>query len=93
MSDPIARLFEDHGFAVRVYGKDDGLWFVAKDVCDCIETKNSRQALTRLDDDEKDAVILNDTIGRTQETAIISESGLYSLVLSSRKPSAKQFKP
>ena len=91
MSDPIARLFEDHGFAVRVYGKDDGLWFLAKDVCECIETKNNRQALTRLDDDEK-GVIIVDTLGGKQEMAIISESGLYSLVLSSRKPEAKKFK-
>ena len=37
-------------------------WFIAKDVCEILEIKNSRQALTRLDEDEKNSVILNDGI-------------------------------
>lgn len=92
MKNPIARLFEANDFAVQVYAKDGSPWFLAKDVCECIETKNVGQALTRLDDDEKDVIILNDVIGRPQEMVIISESGLFSLVLSSRKPAAKKFK-
>ena len=77
---------------VRIVMKDNEPWFVAKDVCECLDVNNSRQALTRLDDDEKDDVILNDTIGRKQEMTTVNEYGLYSLVLSSRKPEAKEFK-
>lgn len=66
-------------------------WFIAKDVCDCLELSNSRKALARLDADEK-GVTLSDTLGGIQEVSTVNEYGLYSLVLSSRKPEAKQFK-
>ena len=66
-------------------------WFVAKDVCECLEIKNSRDALSRLDDDEK-GVVLTDTLGGKQEMTTINEYGLYSLVLGSRKKEAKDFK-
>ena len=49
-------------------------------------------ATDRLDEDEKDDVSLTDTIGRTQSMTAVTESGLYALVLGSRKPEAKQFK-
>ena len=67
-------------------------WFVAKDVCECLDINNSRQALARLDSDEKNNVILNDGTPGNPEKGIVNEYGLYSLVLSSRKPSAKAFK-
>ena len=67
-------------------------WFVAKDVCNCLEINNSRQALIRLDDDEKSSVILNDGTPGNPEKSVVNEYGLYSLVLSSRKPEAKEFK-
>lgn len=66
-------------------------WFVAKDVCDVLEILNSRDALNRLDEDEKD-VVSTDTLGGKQNVSIVNESGLYSLILGSRKPEAKQFK-
>ena len=50
------------------------------------------QALSRLDDDEKGTIILNDSVGRNQDMAVISKSGMYGLVLSSRKPKAQRFK-
>ena len=65
--------------------------FVAKDLCDVLEVENSRQALTRLDEDEK-GVILNDTLKGMQQFSIVNESGMYSLILSSRKPEASVFK-
>lgn len=77
--------------AVRVIDRDGEPWFVAKDICDVLEVENTSQALSRLDDDEKNTIILNEGIGNPQK-AIINESGLYSLVISSRKPEAKQFK-
>ena len=67
-------------------------WFVAKDVCDCLGLGNSRQALSRLDDDEKNTVTLNDGIPGNPEKSIVNEYGLYNLILSSRKPEAKEFK-
>ena len=82
---------EDFG-SVRTLYRDDEPWFVAADVCKSLGIENARQAITRLDDDEKDAVILNDTIGRQQTVNIINEFGLYNLILGSRKPEAKQFK-
>ena len=76
---------------IRTVEKGGATWFIANDVCRALELDNSRQALSRLDEDEKD-VTLNDTLGGMQTMAIINESGLYSLVLSSRKPEAKAFK-
>ena len=71
--------------------KDGEPWFVAKDVCDCLEVGNSRDAVATLDEDEKGVATI-DTLGGAQEMATISESGLYSLILRSRKPEAKTFK-
>lgn len=70
---------------------DDGLWFVAKDVCDILDIGNVSQAVARIEDDEK-AIISNDTPSGSQEMLIINESGLYSLILSSRKPEARPFR-
>jgi len=66
-------------------------WWVAKDVCEALSIANSRDALSRLDDDEKDDVVLTDAIGRPQNTAVVNESGLYALIFNSRKPEAKAF--
>ncbi|WP_196595922.1 MULTISPECIES: BRO-N domain-containing protein [Pectinatus] len=86
------QIFENKEFGkVRTILIENEPWFVAKDVCDCLEIGNNRQALTRLDDDEKD-VISNDTPGGKQKLQAVNEYGLYSLVLSSRKKEAKQFK-
>lgn len=76
---------------VRIILQDNEPWFVAKDVCECLEINNSRQALSRLDADEKADVILNDG-SQNRNMNIVNEYGLYSLVLSSRKPEAKEFK-
>ena len=86
------QLFQFESQDVRIVTINGEPWFVAKDLCDVLGIKNSRDALSRLDDDEKDAVVLTDTIGRKQEMMAVSESGMYGLVLSSRKPEAKAFK-
>lgn len=67
------------------------MWFVAADVCRALEISNSRDAVARLDDDEK-GVGSADTLGGKQGMQIINEPGLYTLVLGSRKPEAKTFK-
>jgi prophage antirepressor-like protein len=66
-------------------------WFVAKDVCDILGLTNSRKATAGLDDEEK-GVTISDTPGGQQSLTIINESGLYSLIMQSRKPEAKAFK-
>jgi anti-repressor protein len=66
--------------------------FIAKDVCNILGISNVSQALSRLDDDEKNTIISNDGNKGNPTTLIINESGLYSLVLSSKKPEAKAFK-
>ena len=84
--------FNFDGEEIRVSHDEQGNpWFVANDVCAVLEIVNSRDALTRLDDDEK-GVVSTYTLGGEQEQSSINESGLYSLVLSSRKPEAKRFK-
>jgi prophage antirepressor-like protein len=81
--------FENHD--VRVVLQDDQPWWVAADVCTALKIANNRDAISRLDDDEK-GVALTDTLGGKQEVTIINEPGLYSLILGSRKPEAKRFK-
>ena len=78
---------------LRVVKDDNGEpWFVASDVCDALCIGNVSQSLNRLDDDEKNTIILNDGIPGNPSKAVVNEPGLYSLVLSSRKPEAKAFK-
>ena len=85
-------VFENSQFGeIRTLSVDGEPWFVAADVCRALEIRNSRDAVSRLDDDEKDVGLI-DTPGGNQEMTVVSESGLYSLVLSSRKPEAKLFK-
>lgn len=83
--------FDFNFWPVRVIELEDQAWFIAKDVCNVLEIDNVSQALSRLDLDEKNTIILNEGIGNPQK-AIVNESGFYSLVLSSRKPDARKFK-
>lgn len=66
-------------------------WFVAADAAAILELDNPRPSLALLDDDER-GVHTVDTLGGPQSVTIISEPGLYSLILRSRRPEAKQFK-
>ncbi|CAK0768816.1 hypothetical protein WCLP8_4290002 [uncultured Gammaproteobacteria bacterium] len=77
---------------VRVIDKDDNPWFVAADVCAVLGLGNTSQAMSRLDDDERSTIILNDGTDGNPNQTIISESGMYALVLTSRKPQAKPFR-
>jgi prophage antirepressor-like protein len=87
----LQNIFQYQGRAVRVVMKNGDPWFVAKDVCDILEIANSRDAVARLDPDEK-GVVLTDTPGGMQEVQAVNEPGLYTLILGSRKPEAKAFK-
>lgn len=76
---------------VRVILKEDVPWFVMSDVCDGLDLVNVSMARDRLDKDELTSVQLMSG-GQRREMLLVSESGLYSLILGSRKPEAKAFK-
>ena len=88
--------------SVRIVRIDDTPWFVAVDVCAALTLANPSQALSKLDDDECQVVdfstlhnvegVTNQQLNPGQKINIINESGLYSLILTSRKPEAKRFK-
>ena len=85
--------FENETFgSIRTMNIDGEPWLVAVDVCNALEISNSRDAVARLDDDEKNTVALTDGIRGNPNKVIVNEPGLYSLVLGSRKPEAKAFK-
>lgn len=67
---------------IRITDQNGDPWFIAADVCRPIGIKNHRQAIAKLDEDEK-GVIISDTLGGPQELLTVSESGLYALVLRS----------
>lgn len=83
--------FENH--EVRSLLINSEPWFIGKDVADVLGYKNQNDALSKhVDSEDKDTIAIRDSIGRNRNTPIINESGLYSLVLSSKLPSAKKFK-
>lgn len=83
------QVFENPDFGqVRTVTKDGEPWFVAADVCRVLGHSNASMALDRLDEDERSKF----NLGRQGDTNIVNEPGLYSLVLGSRKPEAKNFK-
>ena len=84
--------FNFSGQDVRIITINDEPWFVGRDVADIIGYSNSRKALSDHVDDEDKGVTKSDTLGGNQNITIINESGLYSLILKSKKPEAKQFK-
>jgi prophage antirepressor-like protein len=86
--------FDFEGNNVRVIDRDGEPWFVLADVCRVLGHTNPTVAAERLDDDER--ATLNNGEGRpghgAQSFTIVSESGLYALILTSRKPAAKRFR-
>ena len=85
-------IFEFHGYEVRTMTIDGEPYFVGKDVAEVLGYSNSRQALkSHVDEDDK-GVSNFDTLGGKQDLVIINESGLYSLILSSKLPRVKEFK-
>ena len=78
---------------IRTIEKDGEPWFVGKDVAAVLGYSNTRDALAKhVDDEDKNTVVIRDGIQGNPNTIVINESGLYSLVLSSKLPNAKKFK-
>ena len=67
-------------------------WFAGIDVCNILEYANPHSAIEKLDEDERKLDSVKLSSGQGRKTWIINESGLYSLILTSRKPEAKAFK-
>ena len=84
----------EHFGSIRFIASDNGeIRWVGKDVADILGYSNSRKALAdHVDEEDKDDVTIRDAIGRLQKMTVINESGLYSLILSSKLPKAKEFK-
>lgn len=80
------------GVNIRVKMINGESWFVGKDICIALELANHKDALSRLDSDERDGVGITDPMGRNQEVTVVNESGLYHLIFQSRKPEARAFR-
>lgn len=89
------KVFSNNEFGeIRTLEKDNEIWFVGRDVATLLGYSNTRDAIAKhIDPEDKfDGVAICDSIGRTQNPIFINESGLYSLILSSKLPKAKEFK-
>lgn len=83
------QIFNNSEFGeVRVLEVNNEPWFVATDICKSLELSNPTVAVNRLDEDERSKL----NLGRQGEANVVNEYGLYNLILSSRKKSAKEFK-
>lgn len=88
------QIFNNEQFGqVRVITKDGEPWFVGKDIAEVLGYSNSRDALiTHVDEEDRNTVAISDGKRGNPNQTIINESGLYSLILGSKLPSAKKFK-
>lgn len=85
------QIFVYSGEQLRTVQRDDGLWWVLRDVCRVLGLTTPAKVAERLDDDEKGVSLIH-TPGGTQEMTIINEPGLYTVILRSDKLEAKAFK-
>ena len=85
------QVFSYEGNEIRTVQRGDGTWWVLKDVCEVLDLTSPHKVAERLDDDEKGRSLIP-TLGGSQELTVVSESGLYNVILRSDKPEAKKFK-
>ena len=87
------QLFNFESHEVRSLLLNNEPWFVGKDIAEALGYSKARNAIaTHIDSEDKKDAPIQGTLGGVQEMTVINESGLYSLVLSSKLPSAKKFK-
>ncbi|AML46817.1 hypothetical protein HO456_07980 [Streptococcus suis] len=87
------QIFKNEQFGeVQLVELNNEPWFIGKEIAEILGYKNSRDALSKHVDEEDKGVAKRDTLGGSQDQVIINESGLYSLILKSKLPQAKQFK-
>lgn len=83
------KIFNNDEFGqIRTVTINNEPWFVAKDVCEVLEHSNTTMAMQMLEDDERTKL----SLGRAGATNVVNESGLYTLIIKSNKPSAKKFR-
>jgi len=84
--------FKFHTNSVRIVVRDGEPWFVANDVCTALDYVNTSKAVAdHLDEDERSTITNSESRNGGGKLTIINESGLYALVLRSRKPQARKF--
>ena len=86
----LQKVFNYQEKEVRTVIKDGEPWFVAKDVCEILEIEKYRDAVGRINNNQRGSVVV-DTLGGMQEMTAINEAGVYKLVFTSRKPEAEKF--
>lgn len=86
------QVFDFGGRTVRTAGNHDAPLFCAADVCAVLGLDNVGKALDRLDSDEQENITTSDVLGKNRRIVFVTESGLFSLILGSRKPEAKAFR-
>lgn len=91
MPDNITPFLFEGEITVRVVWRDGALWFVAADVCHALGLTDPIETVRHLDEDERGLSTTETAIGLC-EMAVVSESGLYSLIFKSRKPNAVHFR-
>lgn len=94
MNTTAITIFNNEEFGnVRTLTINGEPWFVGKDIAECLGYSRSTKAVSdHVDEEDIDGIPIQDSIGRMQNTPIINESGVYSLILSSKLESAKKFK-
>ena len=95
MTENALQVFRYKDQQVRTVERDGEVWFIAKDVCDILDIRNTSDAIKSLDDDEKLTLDFSEghsgQRGGAQSYNGINEAGLYKLIFNSRKPEAKEF--
>lgn len=86
------QVLDFQGHPVRMLELDGQPWWVLRDICEVLGLSNPSVVSERLDEDEVSQTYITDGLGRKQQTTIISESGLYAVILRSDKPLAKPFR-
>ena len=82
--------YADH--PVRVIQINGELWFVLTDLCRVLDLSTPAKVVARLDDGVTQTHPINDSLGRIQQTTIVSEAGMYEVVIRSDKPEAVAFR-
>ena len=88
----VLKTFEFENITVRTSTDNDQTWFVGVDICSILGYEKAAQAIEKLDEDEKKLELVKQGPAQRRRSWMINESGLYSLILTSRKPEAKAFK-
>lgn len=86
------QVFNYQDSTVRTVEVNGETWFVLSDVCKILDIGNTTDVTNRLDQDEFDKIEVVNSIGRKQQSSVVSESGLYNIILRSNKPEAKPFR-